>query len=270
MAAAAPPVTPASASASKAPPVAAPPPRPRVPDLRDDGAVRHDTVDADRWAARGLVKVTGDANVGDGTLDGTVTIGGKLSANSVRYRGTVEVDGPVQVGGAVSGAGTLRAGQTFHAGEAKLKGTVKVSRAASVDGAFAVHGSLAAPSLAVGSLALDGEAQIPGELTGTTVSARLAADSTFGSIRARSVSLRARAPNLVEMVFWGRIQVSAERVEGDEVELEGVEVQFVRAPKITLGRNAHVTQYEGTIVRRHASSRVGFESKSRPPYGLRR
>ena len=216
------------------------------------------------------MKVTGDANVGEGMLDGTITVRGKVAANAVRYHGTVDVDGLVEVAGAVSGSGTLHVGQTFHAGDADLKGTVKVEGALSVDRKLSVRGGLSAPSLAAADFALDGEAQIPGALTGTTVSARLAADSTFGSVRARSVSLRAKMPNLVQVAFWGRIQVTVDRVEADAVELEGVEVEYVRSPKITLGRNAHVTSYDGTIVRRASSSRVGYESKSRPPYGLRR
>jgi hypothetical protein len=227
-------------------------------------------VDADRWTARGLVKVTGDANIGEGTVEGTVTVGGKLAANSVQYRGTVDVEGGVEIGGTIAGSGTLRTGQTLHAGDADLQGTVRAVGAMSVDRTLAMRGSLATPSLKVETLTFEGDAGIPGGLTGTSVSARLTADSTFGTIRARSVSLRARGPNLVEMFFWSRVHVRVDRIEAETAELEGVEVEFVHAPQITLGRNAHVTRYEGTIVKRHPSSRVGYESKSLPPYGLRR
>jgi len=274
MSAAAPPATtaPATPSAPKpvAPPPKAPPSRPRVRELHDSGTLRKESVDADRWFASGLVKVTGDANLGEGKLDGTVSIGGRLSAASARYRGVLEVDGAVEVSGALSGTGNLGVGSTLHAGTAELKGTARVGGPLTVDRMLKVDGSLAAPSAAVGELDLEGDARIPSNLTGLRVRTFLKEDSVFGIVRARAVSLKGKPTNLVEKVFFRRRRVRVERVEADEAELEAVEVKFVRAPKITLGRDAHVTEYEGTIVKQHPSSRVGFESKSELPYGLRR
>jgi len=248
----------------------APPLRPRVGDLRESGTVRKESVNADRWTARGTVKVTGDVDLGQGTLDGTVSLGGKLTATGLEYRGTLDVGGAIDVQGTLTGSGSLRAGLTFHAGDADLKGTARVLGATSVDRILTVRGSLTAPSLIVGELTLQGEGQVAGDLVGRSVSARLTADSAFGTIRAGSVSVRGRVPNLVEKVLGRRVTVTVQRVEADAVTLEAVDVKFVHSPKITLGRDAHITEYEGTIIRRHPSSRVGFESKSRPPYGLRR
>ncbi len=260
-----------------APPVAAPatpapvqPPRPRPGEVRDVGTVRKESVDTDRWTARGTVKVTGEITIGQGMVDGVVSVGGKLAATGLAYHGTLDVGGAVDVRGTFSGSGDLRVGLTLHAMDADLKGTVRVLGATSVDHVLTVRGSLSTPSLAVGELTLHGEAQVPGEVVGHSVSARFTTDSALGPIRATSVDLRARPPNLVERVFWRRITVTVPRVEADSVTLEAVDVKFVRSPQITLGRGAHITEYEGTIVRRHPSSRVGFESKSRPPYGLRR
>jgi len=268
--AAAPPPTAAPPAKPAAP--AAPParPRPRLGELHDSGTVRRDSVDADRWVATGLVKVTGDVNLGDGKLDGTISVGGRLSSTNVLYRGVLDVDGAVETGGALAGVGSLRIGSTVHTVTADLKGTVRLVGALRVDRAISLRGSLSTPSATVGELDLEGEAHIPGDLVGLRVRAFLKEDSEFGTVKARSVSLRGKPPNLVEKVFFRTLKVSVDRVEADEVELEGVDVEFVRAPKIVLGRAAHVTEYEGTIVERHPSSRVGFESKSRPPYGLRR
>jgi cytoskeletal protein CcmA (bactofilin family) len=227
-------------------------------------------VEADRWIARGAIKVIGDVNLGTGRLDGTVSLGGKLTATGLEYRGKLDVGGAVDVPGTFTGSGSLRAGLTLHAGDVDLKGTARVLGATSVDRALSVRGSLVTPSLTVGELDLEGEAHVAGDLVGTSVSARLTTDSAFGAIRARSVTLRAKLPNLVEKVFGRRVTVTVQRVEADSVDLEAVDVKFVHAPQITLGRDAHVTEYEGTIVRRHPSSRVGFESRSRPPYGLSR
>ena len=261
---------PPAKSTPPAPATASPRPRPRVGELHDSGTVRKESVDADRWVATGLVKVTGDANLGEGKLNGTVSLGGRLTATRVEYRGVLDVDASVEASESVSGVGSLRVGSTVHAATADLKGTVRISGALTVDRALTVHGSLVAPSATVGELDLEGDAHIPGDLVGLRLDGYLKENSAFGTVRARSVKLRSKPPNLVEMMFFRRVTATVARIEADEVELEGVEAKFVRAPKITLGRGAHVTEYEGTIVKRHPSSRVGFESKSPPPYGLRR
>jgi len=248
----------------------APAAHPRLGELHDSGTVRKESVDADRWVATGLVKVTGDTHVGEGHLDGTISLGGQLAATTVRFRGTLDVGGALNASGPLVGSGLLRAGSTVHAGSADLKGTARVAGALTVDRDLLVRGNLTAPSLTVGTLDLEGEAHVEGDVTGLSVQARLTDNSAFGAVRARTVSLRGKLPNLVEKVLGRRVTVTVERVESDEAEFEGVDVDFVRAPRITLGRDAHVTEYEGTIVERHPSSRVGFESRSPPPHGLRR
>jgi len=264
----APTAKPAPTSAPSAAPAA--PSHPRGGELHDSGTVRKDSVAADRWYASGLVKVTGETNVGQAKLDGTVTLAGKLAAETVRYRGTLDVAGPIDATAEFSGSGSLRSEAAFHAGTADLRGSVSVTGPVVVDRALRVRGNFSAPSVKAGEFDLEGEAHLPGELSALRVTASLKETSEFGTVRASAVSLRGRPPNLVEKVFFKRVTVTVERVEADAAELESVEVLFVRAPQITLGRNAHVTEYEGTIVKRHATSRVGFESKSPPPYGLRR
>jgi len=260
---------PPPASPATVPP-AAPPPRPRTGEVHDEGAVRRDSVDADRWVARGTVKVTGDVRVGSAQLGGTVSVGGKLTAGAVRSHGAFEVDGAVEVTGLLASSGNLRAESTVHAREGDLRGESHVAGALSVDRMLTVRGSLIAPSLAVGGLDLEGTAEVPGEVVALTVTAHFTNRSALGTVRAPSVRLRARVPNLVEKVFGREMAVTVRRVEAETAELEGVDVTFVRAPKIILGRDAHLTEYEGTIVKRHPSSRVGFESRSPRPYGLRR
>jgi len=264
------PPPPAPAPKAVPPPAVAPPTRPRVGELHDSGTVRKDFVNADRWFATGLIKVTGDVEVGQGKFDGTVTLGGKVTAADLHYRGTVDILGAVEVTAGLTGSGSLRAEGAVHAGTAELKGTAQMGGPLSVDRGLNVRGSMSAPSAKVGELDLDGEAHIPGELTGGRVAAFLKESSSFGTVRARSVTLHGKPPNLVEKMFFRRVTVKVDRVEADVADLESVDVQFVRAPQITLGRDAHVTEYEGTIVKRHPTSRVGFESKSPPPYGLRR
>ena len=264
-----PPVPPPPAAATPARPTPAPSPT-RSGEIRDTGTVRRDSVNAERWSAGGTVKVTGDVSVGHGQWDGTVAIGGKLTAGAARSHGTLEVGGPVEVTGSFVTSGSFHAGGPLHAGDADLRGDVHVTGAVSVDRALSVRGLLNAPSLTVGGFAFQGEAHVPGDVVGPSVSADFSRDSELGTVRASRVRLRAKGPSLVGKVMGREVTVTVQRVEADSVDLEGVNVQFVRAPEIVLGRDAHVTEYEGTIVRRHPSSRVGFESRSPKPYGLRR
>lgn len=265
------PPPPAPPKAGEAAASSTPPPPPPTGTLEDVGTVRRDSVAADRWTVRGTAKVTGDARVREARFDGNVSIGGKLTAGGVTSRGALELGGPVDVTGRFETDGSLRAPSAVHAVDAELRGDSEVLGAVAIDRVLTVRGELRAPSLAVGALTLHGVANVPGEVTAFSVSARFTDDSSLGPVKAKTVEIRARLPNLVERFLPGRDrQFRVERVEADSVELEGVDVEFVRSPAISLGREAHITQYEGTIVRRHPTSRVGFESRSPRPYGLSR
>lgn len=140
----------------------------------------------------------------------------------------------------------------------------------SVERTLTSRGVLEAPSVAAGVLSLEGSATVPGEIRAIQVEAELPQASVIGSVVARTVRLHGRVSNLLDKVFFREGRTRVERVEADRVELEGADVRFVRAKEIVLGRESHVTEVEGTIVRRHPSSSVGPEVKSPLPYGLRR
>jgi hypothetical protein len=270
MPATSPPPVPLPAPRSTPAPPSTASPHFRAGEVQDLGTVRRDSVDADRWTAHGTVKVTGEANVGIAQIEGTVSIGGKLTAGACRSHAALDVEGPVDVAGTFTSSGRLRAAGTLHAVDADLRGATQVVGAVSVDRMLTVRGSFATPSVTVGALDLEGEARIPGDVVGLSVSAHFTRPSALGTVRANSVDLHAKIPNFVEKILGRQMAVTVRKVEADVVNLEGVDVKFVRSPKITLGREAHVTEYEGTIVARHPSSRVGFESRSPRPYGLSR
>lgn len=245
-------------------------PTPRAGLLRDRGAVRHDTIDVARWTVNGTAKVAAHATVGDLRLRGLVSVGGRLGAGAVRGEGTLEVAGPIEVARSLSLKGTLRAGAPVHAGSLTIGGTVRATGPLTIDGTAAVTGLLESPSLAAGGVQLVGGARIPGPVAASTFFARLRETSHFGPIVGRSVVLYGKVPNIVDKVLFHECDVTADRIEAETVNLEGVDVAFVRAPQVVLGRYCHVTQVEGTIVRQHPSSFVGPESRTPPPYGLRR
>ena len=270
-----PPATPASPPAPAAPvkpatpaPPTAPAPPPRSGVIDDQGVVRREAVRALRWTSRGRTKVLADVDCGEVNLTGGAVIGGTLTADSVRSDGDLDVGGAVQVTGSLHSSGSLRTRGPFRVGAADLRGRTRLDGAAHVDRGVTVHGLFVAPSVQAVEFSLDGVAEIEGALEAEKVAAHFRGSGRIGRIRAKSVALRLRPPNPVEVMLGRAVAFPVERIEADTVEVEGVDVRFLRAREIVLGRGAHVTELEGHIVRRHGSARVGPESKSPRPYGL--
>ncbi len=253
-----------------APAASSPPPPPREELLEDRGTCRHDAVHANRWEARGTVKISKDVAVGAADVHGTVSIGGTLLAREFRARGTLDVEGAVDVRGPMTVRGNAHFAAGLRAVDLELDGCGRVGGAVSVERTLTSHGILEAPSVTAGVLSLEGAVAVPGEIRALQLTADLPHSSTLGDVHARTVRLRGRLPNLLDKVFVREARTHVDRIEADRVELEGVDVRFVRAKEILLGRESHVTEVEGTITRRHPSSSVGPEVKSPLPYGLRR
>ena len=266
--------------AAVAPPTPVPaspvvPPAPRTGAIRDSGTVRRDSIRASSWTSTGMAKVQGDVDVDTGSATGLVSVGGKLLAGSFRCRGTLEVVGPTEVQDTFSLDGTSHLQAVVHAGTLDARGSLRCPADIRVDRSLTITGMLEAPSVHVGLLELTGSADLPGDVEAVvSVRARFRGDSDLGTIRARSVVLEGPPSNLIptlfRKVFGGSARVRVGRVEADTVTLAAVDVGFVHAKEVTLGAGAHVTEVEGTIVRRHPSSRVGPESRSAPPHGLTR
>ncbi len=256
-------------SPTPAEPAEAPSPR-RPPSIVDRGTVRRAEVEAERWHLRGTAKVLGPVKVGLGVVDGTLVAEGPLVAETFTSRGSLELTGPVEVRGRLATEGTFRARSLVRAGEADLRGTTRLFAGIEVARALSVRGSFSSARVEAGAFDLRGTAEVPGALRCGRLYAQLTGNSSFSTIEAREVRLRGRPTRLVDRALLHHTEVKVERIEAEAVALEAVDVEFVRAPTIALGSGAHVTRLEGTVVQVHATSRVGPESKSPPPYGLRR
>jgi len=242
---------------------------PRVPVVRDRGTVRLDAIQADRWLVTGTAKVARNVTTEELRLRGLLTVGGTLATGSLGGKGTIEVEGSVDVRGTLAMAGTLR-GAGVHAADLDVRGTLRSAGPLRIDRQGSIVGALEAPELSAPILQLDGGVRVPGRTQAGTVHAQLRETSEFGTIAARSVWLHGKVANLVDKVFFHSCTVTVGRIEAETVDLEGIDVEFVRSPQIVLGRSCHVTRVEGTIVRQHPSSFVGPESRTPAPYGLRR
>ena len=242
----------------------------RVATLVDRGSVVHGSIVAGRWATQGIAKVLKDVDVVRAELDGLVSVGGRFTAETLRYRGTLGVGGAIDVRGTIEGRGTLTVGGALDATDLMLRGPVRLEGPLRVVRHAAIAGALRTPSLLAGAFELDGSASVPGEIHAGFVRADFADASELGSIVAPTVRLHGRRPNLLDKVFFRSVSVHVDRIEADSVDLEAVDVDFVRAKTVVLGADAHVTRLEATDVRRHPKSRVGPESVTPAPYGLRR
>lgn len=259
-------MTPSASVPAAAPPTVGTP----TGTVSDRGTVRRDTVTAARWTVSGTAKIANDVRAAAIGLRGLVTIGGTLSASNVRGRGTLEVQGPVEVVGPLTLSGMLRGAASVHSADLEVTGSVRCSGPLKVDRLGSVNGILEAPSVTAGILRIKGSAQLPGRVEVGALDAELRETSAFGSITGRAIQIRGKVPNVVDKVLFHERIVTIDRIEAESVSLEGVEAGFVRSPRILLGRGCHVTEIEGTIIRQHPSSYVGPESRTPPPYGLRR
>lgn len=264
--------------ASAAPPPAASPPLDGEPrrtpplgaPLRERGAALHDEVRAETWSARGVTKVVGAVEVGVGELAGTVVVGGTFSARDLSVRGSLEVVGTLTVAGELSLHGSIRAGGAVRAGEAALAGAVRIDGPVEVAGTFVTRGSLAAEAVTAREARLAGSVRVPGEVRAVTVELELGEGSLLGSAVGRSVRAVGPEAGALDRLLGKFRHARIERIEAESVTLEKVEVGAVKAREVVLGRDAHVGWLEATRVRAHPTARVGPESRSPPPPGLRR
>jgi cytoskeletal protein CcmA (bactofilin family) len=259
-----------SGPAAPSEPAATARPLPTEPPVVDRGTVRHERIRTDRWSVDGIAKVDREVEVGRADLRGTVVVGGSVSAGELLVRGSLEVRGAVSVLGRLVVRGSLGAAGVVGAGDASLDGTVRVAGELSAGSAIRADGTLFAGSLRAPSVRLRGTAAVPGTVETTGFDGVLTGDSSFGTIRSPRLRLKGPVENPVRWVLGRHASVVVERIEGEQLELEGVRASFARAREIVLGRDSHLLAYEGRIVRAHPTSRVGPESWTAPPAGLRR
>lgn len=258
----------ASASAPSVglpPPVAKPVAAPeRTGTISDKGVVRRADVRALRWSVHGTAKVTGVVEADTVELDGSTSIGGRLTAVELRTDGMLDVAGEAFVKHRLAVEGTARFGGTLHAGDVDTRGTLHVGGTVDVDRSVLWRGCIeVGAALKASRFAGEGRVSVAGTVSVKDVDIALDSPSSVGAIVAESVRVR-RRPR-----FLGPTpSLEVERIDANLVELEGVHVEYLRASRIVAGEGCRIARYDGTVVRKHASARLGPSSVSAPPYGL--
>jgi hypothetical protein len=253
-------------SATATPSLAPTPTLPPLPPyLHDVDVTRHDSVRVREYTARETTKVLGDVEVKVGTIRTSLSVGGRLTATRFSSERSLEVAGPVRVGELFRLAGTANLDAGVEAGELQARGSLRIGKDLAVREHFSMVGRLdVGGSVKATTVDFRGRVAIAGGLEARIVDGRIEGPSRIGRIKAETVGIRAR--NL----FGARPTLTVDRIEAATVDLEGTEVEFVRAPTIRLGRHAHVVSFEGNVVHRHTTAHVGPESHSPRPHGLSR
>jgi len=254
---------PATSSAPPAP--ATPTAPPRSGEIQDAGAVRRDSVRAQRWSASGAAKILGDVDVDEATLSGLASIRGQLLGGSVAASGTLDVGGSVRLTGTFRTAGTATIGHGVQAADVDSSGALSVAGPVQASGTVRWKGALdTTEGITAGRVDFEGSASVAGAIVATQLEGRLRGGSKVGSITADRVRITRPAR------LFGHSELHVLTIEAKEVELEAVTAQHVKAERIALGPGCQIAGVEGTITRQHASAHVGPASRTPPPYGLMR
>ncbi len=240
------------------------------PPLAERGTTLHETVRSASWSARGVTKVVGSVDIGRGELEGFVVVGGALSADHLSVRGTLEVLGTLTVREELSVHGTLHVGAAVHAGEAAVSGSVRADGPVTIERRLVGRGGLSAPAVTALEIHLGGTVRVPGELRAGTIDIELADGSELGVVVGRTVRLVGPEGGMVDRLLGRFRRARITRVEAEAAELDRVEARTVVGREVLLGRETHVVLLDAATLRAHPTSRVGPESRSPPPRGLRR
>jgi cytoskeletal protein CcmA (bactofilin family) len=237
---------------------------PRSGTVADRGVVRRADVRAAHWTVDGTAKVTGVVDADTIELDGSTSIGGRLTSVELRAEGMLDVQGDAVVKHRLAVAGTTRVGGTLHAGDVDVRGTLHVGGTVDVDRSVLWRGCVeVGAALTASRFAGEGRVTVGGTVTVKDVDLAIDGPSSVAAIVAESVRVR-RKPKLLGPTP----SFEVERIDANLVELEGVHVEYLRASRIVAGEGCRIARFDGTVVRKHASARLGPSSVSAPPHGL--
>jgi len=241
--------------------------------LRTVGAGRYPSVLAERWTVQGMAKVTGDADATALEAQGSVSVGGVLRAGNVSIEGSLEVSGTAHIEGRAEIQGPARFDRSVDAGDLEVAGTLQVQGPVVVRGLARWAGETVLHADArCGRLVVEGAIESPGALDAESVAIHFDRDSRIETLRAPTITVTRPAglPFKLPLIGKDPPTLTVLRMEGSHVELQGTDVEFLRADQIVLGPGCHVARVIGDVVKVDPTSHVGPESRSPPPYGIRR
>lgn len=175
----------------------------------------------------------GDVRVEEFRCSGSARIAGSLTADEVESSGSLQVEGNIQaeeisVGGSLHVKGNVHAEEFRSGGSIRIDGSVEVEEFHS-GGAVRIEGGLKAEEVAI-------------DLGGT---------SKITTIDAEEIRVKATGG-----FFRVRGELTADRIVGNEVELEATVATFVKGDEVRIGPHCRIDVVEAKELVVHQSSEV--------------
>jgi len=190
-------------------------------------------LEAESAHVSGSCAFEGDVHVEEFHCSGSARIAGKLAAEDVESSGSLQVDGNIEAED-ISVSGSLQVKGSVTAEDFHSSGSVRVEGPLTTED---FHSS--------------GSVRIDGGLTADDVMIDLGGNSRIATIVANDIRVKATGG-----FFRVRGDLSADRIEGNDVELEATTAAFVKGDDVTIGPHCKIDVVEARQLRVHQSSEV--------------
>lgn len=181
---------------------------------------------------------------------GSARVQGSLIAEVARIAGACTFEGDVQVeefraAGSVRIAGNLKAEEVETSGSLQVEGGIEAEEITS-SGSLQVKGAVQAEEFRSG-----GSVRIDGGLKAEEIDIDLGGTSKIPTIEGEEIRVKATGG-----FFRVRGELTADRIEGTEVELEATTAAFVKGQEVTIGPHCRIDVVEAGELTVHQSSEV--------------
>lgn len=181
---------------------------------------------------------------------GSARVRGNLEADSARVAGACDFDGDVQVDEFRS-SGSSRVAGSLRADDVESSGSLQVDKDVAADNVAASGSLQVGGQVQCDTFHSSGSVRIQGGLKADDVSIELGGSSVVKSIEADDISVR-RTGGFLRV----RGELTAERIVGDDVYLEGTTAAYVKGDDVHVGPHCRIDVVEAHDLVVHESSEV--------------
>ncbi|RUT33244.1 hypothetical protein EJP77_06200 [Paenibacillus zeisoli] len=196
----------------------------------------------------GKLNITGDGEL-NGDIDalsfkctGNAVVFGKLKTESLKLTGELIVQGPLQ-GEKLSAIGKLHVGGDLDAQAAKISGEIRIDgqingEQIELSGYNTVRGGCQAEKFK-----LHGSVHMDGMLNAENIEMRLFGESRVKEIGGGQIRIKRSGGVWAVLGMFntgGLKRLIVDSIEGDVIELENTEAEFVRGSKVTIGPGCRI------------------------------
>ncbi|WP_433944293.1 hypothetical protein [Paenibacillus sp. SN-8-1] len=195
----------------------------------------------------GIGTINGEVQCEELQCNGQMKLNAQLTAERITINGTGKITGPVQSGDFRTD-GMLDVEQEVRFNKLVLNGILKCGAGASGEQAE-IYGTLKLKEdLQCETLEVRGNLQVEGLLNADTIKIEMIGKCNVREIGGEHIMVRKlnKAPGLLEM-FSGKLlgsRLTADVIEGDEIELEYTKARVVRGSRVRIGPGCEIDYVE--------------------------